>query len=136
LPSKLKESTINNLCKIKEMTSAACAKDGFGCCSNFFCGIAKLEAEALGYTPVAVSDDIPYLGKDGACVIPPEFRPGCSMYVCPEHLEDRKFRRCWEKHRKKILSDPVIKDKITNNQEVNDKLQELINNPELAARLD
>lgn len=90
-----------------------------------------MEAKALGYEPKRVADDIPFLGEKG-CVIPAEFRPGCTMYVCPVHLENRKFRRQWDKHRQKVLSDPVINEKITNNKEINEKILAVVNDPDLA----
>lgn len=104
----MKETTVNQLNKMKTLTAGACRKDGFGCCSKFFCKVSELEMKALGHHVEKTDNkDIPYLGPNG-CVIPPEYRPGCSMYACPIHLKDRKFRREWERSRQKILADPVI----------------------------
>jgi hypothetical protein len=108
----MKNTTRNQIHKIQELTSAACEKDGFGCCSKFFCKVSELEMAALGYHVDKTDNvDIPYMGPDG-CVIPPEYRPGCSLYVCPVHLKDRKFRREWDRHRQKILKDPAMKKAI------------------------
>ena len=104
----MKEATKNQLCKIQKLTSAACKKDGFDCCSKFFCKVSELEMKALGFhVDKTDNKDIPYMGPKG-CVIPPEYRPGCTMYVCPNHLKDRTFRREWDRHRQKIFSDKVM----------------------------
>ena len=104
----MKESTVKQLNKMQTLTAGACRKDGWGCCSKFFCKVSELEMKALGHHVEKTDNkDIPYMGPNG-CVIPAEYRPGCSLYVCPIHLKDRKFRREWDRARQKILKDPVV----------------------------
>lgn len=114
----MKESTRNQLCKMKKLTSSRCAKDGFDCCSKFFCKVSEIEMKALGYhIDKTDNPEIPYMGPNG-CVIPPEYRPGCTMYVCPKHLDDRTFRREWESRRKKIFRDEAMGELVTTTNQV------------------
>lgn len=104
----MKESTRNKLLDIQKLTSKACQKDGFGCCTKFACTASEVELRLLGIEIEKTDNpDLPYMGPNG-CVIPPEYRPSCTMYVCPPHREDRKFRREYDRLFNKIVKDPDI----------------------------
>jgi len=99
----LKESTVNAIRKIAELTGPKCAScpggDQYRCCDKMFCSTVKIPSGIHFDKPNV--NGIPYMGEKG-CVLPPEYRPMCSTFVCGGHLDDRKFRREYDRLMDKV----------------------------------
>lgn len=109
----MKSATIKSLRELAKITGEKCAKcptlETYRCCDAYFCGMAKPEMESLGVSIPEVEDGpLPYMGPTG-CVVPPEYRPGCSGFVCPQHLGDAKFRTKYLSLIEKVRSDGAIR---------------------------
>ena len=79
----------------------------YRCCDSVFCAVVDDHLNQVGIK-ISKTDNpsLPFMGPDG-CVVPPELRPFCSTYVCPDRLKgDRKFRREYQRIRAKIEADP------------------------------
>lgn len=105
----MKETTATLIRQVQKLTELKCqtcpTREPYRCCDRTFCDLAEQGAKALGYTPQKTDHpDLPYMGPKG-CVIPAEYRPGCSTYVCFHHLEDREFRREYNRKMQKIQAD-------------------------------
>ena len=109
----MKESAKNALCKVQQLTAAACQKcvtdEPYRCCSTEFCQAVEAGLKAVGKEfPKTSHPTLQYMGEKG-CMVPPELRPGCSGYVCISVLEkDRNFRREYERLHKKFQEDETV----------------------------
>ncbi len=90
--------TRKRLRKLAKLTAPACeaCPQAVGsttrCCAAVFCEIADEQAKMQGHTQERVSSGpVPFLGPQG-CVMPPEYRPGCSGYLCPGQFT-KKIRK-------------------------------------------
>jgi hypothetical protein len=63
------------------------------CCSKEYCAYAYDEAKEHGIElNLDTSKDLPGIGDTGKCIIPPMFRPLCSLHICDRLLfSDVKF---------------------------------------------
>ena len=107
----MRTKTVNCLRKVQKLTQAKCETCPESlehrCCDVMFCRMAEKTAQSLGYNPVETGHKIPFMGKSG-CVIPAEFRPGCSGFVCGHHFKDRTFRRKYNRLDDEIRTDPDV----------------------------
>jgi len=109
----MRESAKNALCKIQKLTEEACRKcvtsEPYRCCSSEFCLAVEAGMNAVGKEiPKTSHPSLQYMGKTG-CVVPAEFRPGCSGYACQGALEsDRKFRREYVRLHEKFQDDETL----------------------------
>ena len=103
-----------HLRKVAKLTERACGscpyqdRDQFRCCGPRFCettraqlAIAGVEVEETGHPALL------YMGLAG-CVVPPELRPGCTGFLCPEVL-DKRTRRLRDKLMRDAADDPVVR---------------------------
>lgn len=109
----MKEQTVKNLRKLAEITGDKCSScvtmSPTRCCDAFFCSLAKKEMDALGVSiPEVPGSELPYMGPLG-CVVPPEYRPGCTGFVCPPHLSDDKFKSEYLDLLDEVRKDPQIR---------------------------
>lgn len=107
---KLLELEIEHLKKLHKLTSGACGNcEEFQnkksqCCAPIACDFSELSAHALGYTPTPTNHPtLRYMGEKG-CVIPPQYRPHCTSYVCASILRDNKYNNEYEKLKEKAIS--------------------------------
>lgn len=68
------------------------------CCDRVFCqlvqdGMPAGVAELYHFDEAA---EVPFMGP-GGCRVSPEHRAFCTAFICPPHLEDRTFRREYER---------------------------------------
>lgn len=112
----MRQRTVNALRAVAALTNAKCGTckaEGHKktrCCDKVFCDVVAAGLERAGMPAIAPTGHptIPFMGEKG-CVVPPELRPGCSGYVCREHLSDRTFRRRWAKLHNRFAGDPDVK---------------------------
>lgn len=87
-PRRLSLATRRALRKLSKITAPLCATcptaggEPTRCCSRDFCEIADKQARLVGHAQDRVNDAVPFLGPNG-CVMPPEYRPGCTGFLCP-----------------------------------------------------
>lgn len=82
--------------KLSDLCVEACKNcndpEPYRCCDKMFCNIVaktyKGEQPNIG--------GLPFMGEKG-CVVPPDQRPMCTGFVCPDLLADRGFRREYER---------------------------------------
>ena len=60
---------------------ATCKRLG-SCCSNEYCDIAADYAAEKGATLEPTGNQIKFLNSGGNCIVPPEFRPFCTLQQC------------------------------------------------------
>lgn len=97
--------------KISKMTKRKCMEncrllkelgaDDNLCCSLFYCRLAKKRMEEAAFElrpinpfPADIWDftaPLPYLDKQKSCIVPPHFRPLCSLHICDSFLLDEEF---------------------------------------------
>ena len=96
--------------ELADFTEKACAtcepKSQFRCCEALFCLEVAIELERKEIPYKFTGHRIPFMGPKG-CTLPPEQRPGCTAYVCVEHLRKRPFRREYTRLCKKAGVTPV-----------------------------
>ena len=64
----------------------------YRCCDKIFCDAVK-EGLPIGIRYSEPNEGgLPYMGKEG-CVVPPHLRPGCTAFICPNHLLDKEFAK-------------------------------------------
>lgn len=78
----------------------------YRCCDKMFCEVVRMDLPMGVSYPWQDSHKVPFMGDNG-CVVSPEHRPLCSAFVCSSHLEDRKFRREYERLCEKAGIAPV-----------------------------
>lgn len=106
----MKDSTKNAFKKLSELTLSKCqtcvSPDKYRCCDKLFCDAVEknLIKQNIKIEKPNV-ENIPYMGEKG-CVVPPELRPLCTGFACPDHFDDRKFRREYDRLVEKVNSDP------------------------------
>lgn len=110
----MKERTVNAIRSLAKLTGAKCGsciggRGRYRCCDDTFCDLVERGLRAAGHeVPVTGHPEIRFMGENG-CVIAPELRPGCSGYVCPEHLEnDRSLRRDHNRLLDRCKKDPAF----------------------------
>lgn len=109
----MKEETKLALKQLAEITKAKCGQCPTlpltRCCDSDFCNLASQEMAAHGfYLPPTDNPVVPYLGPNG-CIVPPEYRPGCTLFVCPGHLAlDKEFKAQWGELRDKVKADETV----------------------------
>lgn len=104
--------TVANLKEIARLTGTKCGQcvtpSRHRCCDAYFCGLAREEMRALGVHVNQIEDaELPYMGPFG-CILPPEYRPGCTVFVCPPHLADKTFRRKYLSLLEDLRKDPDL----------------------------
>ena len=87
---KPSDDLITSFKEVADMTAPKCAscRAPFACCSKEQCEDTKNFAET--YFDVVLEETggkLPFLGDKG-CVVPPHFRPLCSVHVCEMHFSD------------------------------------------------
>lgn len=88
--------------KISALLSPACEancpdKSRERCCDRRFCELTEKHLKRIGkHYPQPHHLNVPYLSENG-CVVPPEYRPLCTMYACPAVLEDKKVAKKWKR---------------------------------------
>jgi hypothetical protein len=99
----MKERTRNTFRRLADITGKKCAgcpaTDTYRCCDKMFCqlNIMYLNAKKLPIPEQPGVGGIPFMGNTG-CVVPPEYRPYCTAYVCPPHFQaDRDFKREYDR---------------------------------------
>lgn len=109
----MRQRTVNALRAIAALTEPKCSacptKDKHRCCSQAFCQAVAQGMARAGLREIPRTDHptLMFMGENG-CIVPPEHRPGCSGYVCRDHLEDRAFRRKWERLHDRFVDDPDV----------------------------
>ncbi len=94
----MKPTTRRAVRKLARATSSVCSPCASDkpdrCCSPTFCDIADAQARLAGHVQVQVGGGSPvkFLGPNG-CVMPPEYRPGYTGFVCPERLTPKLDKR-------------------------------------------
>lgn len=58
-----------------------CHKLGL-CCEKSYCDLAKSFAGEHGVKLKATGNAVPFLDKDGKCIVPPHLRPLCTLHQC------------------------------------------------------
>jgi hypothetical protein len=112
----MKESTKNAFRKLAVLTGTKCGTCApasaapYRCCDAIFCEATADELVAAGEAlPNAPNiRGMMFMGEHG-CVLSPEQRQFCTSYVCPKHLQDRVFRRDYQRLISKINRDPDVK---------------------------
>lgn len=119
----MKQSTKNTIIKMHELTKNYCGScnmcqgEKYRCCDKVFCDIVDHGLQKMGIKISKVNSEVPFMGESG-CIVPPEYRPFCSGYICPDILHnDRDFRRKWTK------LDREMKLKIRNDDEASKLIQ-------------
>ena len=108
----MKESTVNALRKIQSLTAKVCQGcnhegNKYRCCDKEFCEAVEKGLTAIGKDiPKTGHPDLQYMGEKG-CVVPAEYRPGCSGYVCRQNM-DRPTRREYDRLHTKFQNDPDV----------------------------
>lgn len=110
----MKESARQALCSVQKLTGAICGKcpgaEPNRCCDLDFCTAVELGLKTVGKTfPRTDHPTLFFMGPQG-CTVPPEYRPGCSGYVCPDQMEKqpRTLRREYQKLHGKFDQDPEV----------------------------
>lgn len=109
----MKERVCNSIRRIQALTAEKCQTcpgvGEFRCCDAVFCRGVEAGLRAIGVSiPRTEHPTIPFMGPKG-CVVPAEYRPGCSGYVCPSQLQgDRTFRREWRRLHERYWEDPEV----------------------------
>jgi len=95
--------------ELYSMTRTRCLECSFkeckNCCDNAFCKLNDIFLQTIDrHYGIHEKRDPKYLGNNG-CIIPPEHRPLCSIYICASLFDNEKFDKFeWREKTAKLFN--------------------------------